>query len=152
MLTPKFSATQTEHHVILEIRAPYVRSSNLETLILGNNFRFHCKPYFLSLYFSSDLQEEEGEGNDQNCKSSGPQAVARYDVDTGVFHFSLPKRVPGTFFTDLDIIATLLHPTRETCAKLCRGMACIVLLVGIHGFNLYCRIRKLDRRVRYAAL
>ncbi|KNE72516.1 hypothetical protein AMAG_16559 [Allomyces macrogynus ATCC 38327] len=101
MLTPQFSVTQTDTDVTLRIRAPHVRATNVETLVAGPNFRFHCKPYFLSVYFNGDL-DDEAETEDR--------IQAKYDIDAGWFTITIPKKVPGTTFEDLDVLPQLLVP------------------------------------------
>ena len=66
MLTPSFEAEQNEKFVILKIRTPYIKVceffsatrlllsinffpqiGDVEVQIEGNEFKFHCHPYFL---------------------------------------------------------------------------------------------------------
>jgi protein SHQ1 len=102
MITPIFSLRQDDNTVTIELHCKYIKAVNVEMVIDQNSFYFHCKPYYLryktalcSLHFNASLTEDGTE------KSS-------YNVDTGVITLQIPKLVPGEFFTDLDLLTTLM--------------------------------------------
>ncbi|EDQ86608.1 uncharacterized protein MONBRDRAFT_38299 [Monosiga brevicollis MX1] len=101
MLTPEFELQQDDGHVLLTIRAPYVKANDVDWLIDGNVFRFHIKPYFLRLCFQ------------QSLANSGLEQVA-YDINTGHFTFKLPKETPGEHFEGLDLHNLLLRSTQAS--------------------------------------
>ncbi|ORZ36359.1 SHQ1 protein-domain-containing protein [Catenaria anguillulae PL171] len=116
MLTPLFSVTQTADHLVLRIKCPHVRATHLETRIDGPNFRFHCKPYFLSLAFSHDLapdDADEAEGSAGAPTGAAPRHHANYDIASGFFELTLAKLEPGTHFQDLDILPSLLSGPKQ---------------------------------------
>ncbi|KAJ3192911.1 Hsp90 cochaperone shq1 [Entophlyctis luteolus] len=100
MLTPDFTVSQTPECVILCIRAPYVKASEVQFFVDACDFRLHIAPYFLRLTFPHPLVENG-------------QESASYDVGKGMINVSLPKLVPGTFFEGLDMLSTLLAPQRR---------------------------------------
>ncbi|KAI9182837.1 hypothetical protein H9P43_003747 [Blastocladiella emersonii ATCC 22665] len=117
MLTPHFSVSQDDEKLTLLIKCPHVRASSVETLVSGTNFRFHCKPYFLSLHFDHELQPDHDEEHPDHGVGLGasphPRPSATYDPASGFFTFLLPKRAPGTHFADLDLVASLLSSRRS---------------------------------------
>src|SRR3989338_8662651 len=97
-ITPLFRLTQDDAHVVVEIRAPYMRPSSMEFDVDGCEFRFYAKPqYFLRLTFESGVEELGDE-------------CAKYDVETGVLTVRLRKAVAGRPFQDLDMLSKLLAP------------------------------------------
>ncbi|KAI8616665.1 SHQ1 protein-domain-containing protein [Chytriomyces sp. MP71] len=102
MLTPQFTASQTDAAVVLVIKTPYVKATDVEFVIDKCEFRLHIHPYFLRLTFPCEVVE--------NGKES-----AKYDVGKGEITVSLPKAVPGEHFPDLDLLTKLLMP-RATAA------------------------------------
>ncbi|KAJ3124311.1 Hsp90 cochaperone shq1 [Physocladia obscura] len=103
MLTPHFSTTQTDDAVILTIKTPYVKGSDVEFFVDDCEFKLHIHPYFLRLTFPHAIIENGHE-------------TARYDVSRGEITVSLPKKEPGLFFEDLDLLAKLLVTGRGSTA------------------------------------
>ena len=98
MLTPAFELSQDEKFVYIYIRTPYIKVGDVEYFIEEHLFKFYVKPYFLRLNFPGKIVENGDES-------------ASYDVDKGLFTIRLPKLVPGTHFSDLDLITKLLAPS-----------------------------------------
>jgi len=70
MITPYFKVEQEENFLFVHLKLKYVKISEVDFYLEGNNFKFHLKPYFLNLNFSDNIKETE------NCNS-------KYDIDTG---------------------------------------------------------------------
>jgi protein SHQ1 len=95
MITPSFECEQNDVFVIVRVKVPHVKLSAIEYTITDKVFHFYVKPYFLRLTFECELAEN---GTD-SCK---------YDIDSGVMIFNLPKRNHGEYFPDLNMITKLL--------------------------------------------
>ncbi|KAF2071149.1 hypothetical protein CYY_007524 [Polysphondylium violaceum] len=96
MIVPRFTVDQNEEFIIVVARTPYIRASEADFYLLGNQFKFYCKPYFLRLTFSHNIIENGKE-------------KASYNVNTLEFTFYLPKENVGEQFNDLDLITKLLE-------------------------------------------
>ena len=55
MITPNFSLSQTNSHLVIKIILKYVRISEADFFIEDKEFRFNLSPYLLCLTFSHDL-------------------------------------------------------------------------------------------------
>lgn len=58
-VTPQFTLSQTESHVIAVVRLPYIRVTNLEYLIHGYDFSLYCHPYLLKLTFPGEVVDDD---------------------------------------------------------------------------------------------
>lgn len=58
-VTPKFTISQTESHVVITARVPYVRVSDAEIDIDGHHVSIYCKPYLLKLNFPGELVDDD---------------------------------------------------------------------------------------------
>ncbi|OWA54022.1 Protein SHQ1-like protein [Hypsibius exemplaris] len=96
MLTPRFTLSQDEQFVTVTIRVPFAKVSEAEVEVLDNELHFYSKPYHLRLYFTGDVVEE-GLQTDYHCSEAS-------------FDIKVRKKVPGTRFTDLEMITKLLTP------------------------------------------
>ena len=108
MITPKFECTQTNDFVIVTILIPHVKMTEMEYSIDNNSeddeayihtksvFRFYVKPYFLRLHFAQLLNED------------GTQDFSKYDAENEKLFVHLPKKNPGEFFENLNMITWLL--------------------------------------------
>jgi hypothetical protein len=104
MLIPRFSLTQTETHLSITIRCPYVKfsSSNDDNndievdLPTSDEFYFSCKPYYLHLYLP-------GRVIDKGLPDY------KYDIDTSSFCFTYEKETANECFQDLDMMTKLLN-------------------------------------------
>lgn len=96
MITPPFECEQNENQVIVHIRVPNVKMSQMEYSIVDNVFRFYVRPYFLRLTFSHPLAEDDASSHMQ------------YDIDSDTVHVYLTKREPGAFFENLGMLTLLL--------------------------------------------
>jgi protein SHQ1 len=83
MLTPLFDLQQDDFFVILVIRVPYMKASELDYYIMGNEFKFFARPYYLRLTFPHPLAEDGSE-------------KASYDIQKGELTIHLPKLHKGT--------------------------------------------------------
>ncbi|XP_032687527.1 protein SHQ1 homolog isoform X2 [Odontomachus brunneus] len=100
MLTPRFEITQTDTEVVMIIHAPYTNIKDTEVYVDGTDFRFYSTPYFLRLKLPGEIEE--------NDSSSGS-----YDCDKGCYTLRLSKVNKGEYFENLDMLTTLLAPTKE---------------------------------------
>jgi hypothetical protein len=96
--TPRFTVTQNEEYVLIEIAVPYVRVSEAEFVVEGSAFSFYCQPYLLKLSLPGPCVDDE-------------RAKATYDVekDHGTVTCHLPKRHRGAHFENLDLISVLMR-------------------------------------------
>lgn len=101
MLTPVFELSQDDDFVVVIIKTPYVKISDVDFCINGTEFKFYVKPYFLRLNLAGELTEDGRES-------------ATYDVDKGTFSVKLPKLNSGEFFEGLDLLTTLLAPKKKS--------------------------------------
>jgi len=101
MIVPRFTVDQNEEFIIVVARTPYIKASEADFYLLGNQFKFYCKPYFLRLTFSHNIIENGKE-------------KASYNVNTLEFTFYLPKENIGEQFNDLDLITKLLEKKSST--------------------------------------
>ncbi|KAK8805714.1 hypothetical protein WA158_002370 [Blastocystis sp. Blastoise] len=105
-LTPKFSISQDDEYVILEIHVPWVKVSNMEFVIDGQDFSFWCQPYLLKLHFPFSCVDDE-------------RAKAAYDLENenGTMIVHVPKENKEQYFPDLDLFSRLLPPTKINRVK-----------------------------------
>jgi|JI9StandDraft_1071089.scaffolds.fasta_scaffold594838_2 protein SHQ1 len=59
MIVPEFKLKQSDSHVLVYIRVPYIKVSACEFYIETSTFKFYLKPYLLSLTFEQPLREVE---------------------------------------------------------------------------------------------
>ncbi|CAD6208199.1 GSCOCG00010451001-RA-CDS [Cotesia congregata] len=100
MLTPRFELTQDDKELTINIYAPYANIKDTEVYVEKTDFRFFSSPYYLRLKLPGEIVE--------NDKSFGS-----YDCDTGKFLFRFSKVTPGEHFDNLDMITTLLAPSKK---------------------------------------
>jgi protein SHQ1 len=102
-ITPRFTISQNDEYVLIEINVPHIRVSTAELIADNYDFTFFCNPYLLKLTFPYEF-----EGEDERCK-------ATYDVNknNGTMTAHLPKRVQGQNFPDLDLTTRLLHMRKD---------------------------------------
>lgn len=58
-VTPRFSISQTDAEVVVEVHVPHVRVSGMDFEVDGREFSFWCKPYLLKLTFPGELLDSE---------------------------------------------------------------------------------------------
>jgi len=104
MLTPQFELNQFDDYLLITIKAPYIKTNDVELYIENNEFKFYVKPYFLRLYFPGEVIEDGRE-------------KAEYDVSTGIFKIHVPKKTCGEFFPNLDMLTTLLETKKKHIVK-----------------------------------
>ncbi len=99
---PRFSLSQDEVFVYIDINVPYVRVSEMEFVVDGLDFTFYCKPYLLKLHFPHEVIDDD-------------RAKGVYDVEKnhGTITVHLPKKEKGQVFEDLDMITKLMQPRRN---------------------------------------
>ncbi|KAJ3287755.1 Hsp90 cochaperone shq1 [Rhizoclosmatium sp. JEL0117] len=120
MLTPQFTASQTDDAVLLTIKTPYVKATDIEFFIQGPEFKLHINPYFLRLTFPHELIENGKE-------------TAKYDVGKGEIYLSLPKKEPGLHFEDLDLLSKLMMPKAHVAAGIVGGGSGVNKAAGLKG-------------------
>ncbi|XP_015730598.1 protein SHQ1 homolog isoform X2 [Coturnix japonica] len=104
MITPDFELSQDLDFLIITIRVPYAKVSELDLFFEGEDFKFYAKPYFLRLTLPGRVVENGRE-------------KASYDTDKGTFTIQLPKESPGQYFEGLDMLTSLLAPKKSRTAK-----------------------------------
>ncbi|KAK5809819.1 SHQ1 protein-domain-containing protein [Linnemannia elongata] len=95
MITPKFTVSQDNDTVTIVIKAPHIKTQNVDFEVDGAVFKFNLKPYFLRLTFPGNVVDDE-------------RAKATYNVGEGELTVILPKETPGEDFPDLDMLTKLL--------------------------------------------
>lgn len=103
MLTPSFDTEQNDDFVIITIRCPYIKISDVEFFIAGTEFKFHCNPYFLRLNLPGEVVEDD-------------RANASYDVNTGNIIVHLPKKNSKEHFEGLGLLTKLLSGKTANCS------------------------------------
>lgn len=109
MITPKFTCSQDESSVIVELYVPSVRAADVEVHVEETLFSVHINPYFLRLNFPHPILEDD-------------DSSASYDPSSGTLTVRLTKETKGTHFPDLDLLAKLLAP-RSAAALADQGRA-----------------------------
>eukprot|EP01103_Thecamoeba_quadrilineata_P014177 TRINITY_DN4152_c0_g1_i1.p1 TRINITY_DN4152_c0_g1~~TRINITY_DN4152_c0_g1_i1.p1 ORF type:complete len:451 (-),score=89.57 TRINITY_DN4152_c0_g1_i1:118-1470(-) len=99
MITPQFEVSQNDEYIIVIIRAPYIKASSVDWVVLEKCFKFYAKPYFLRLVFSHELE--------------GGKEKADYDAGKGLMTMHIAKKIPGQEFENLDMITLLLAKTKN---------------------------------------
>ncbi|QRW00275.1 box H/ACA snoRNP assembly protein SHQ1 [Ceratobasidium sp. AG-Ba] len=97
MITPKFTCSQDDVSVIVEMYVPSVRAADVEIHVEDTLFSVHINPYFLRLNFPYPVLEDD-------------DSAASYDPASGTLTVRLTKETKGTHFPDLDLLAKLLAP------------------------------------------
>ncbi|CAI2177446.1 9370_t:CDS:2 [Funneliformis geosporum] len=97
MITPVFTITQDPNLVIIVIKTPYIKVSDIELYCEGSDFTFYAKPYYLRLHFPGNLVDDD-------------RVNASYDIAAGEMNLKIPKETPGMEFPDLDLLTKLLAP------------------------------------------
>uniref|UniRef100_A0A158P8E2 Protein SHQ1 homolog n=1 Tax=Angiostrongylus cantonensis TaxID=6313 RepID=A0A158P8E2_ANGCA len=104
MITPSFNIVQNEKFLIVTIRAPYAKISDVEIEYGDDIFMFSAPPYYLRVHLPREVEDD----------SSG---TAEYDSALGEFTVHVPKRHVGENFPRLDMITELLNPQKKLTAK-----------------------------------
>jgi len=99
MITPKFSLSQDDCYLFIEIYAPHIKKDEAEIDIEEDQIYFYCKPYFLRLHLPGNIVE------DDRSKSS-------YNADSGWLSLRLAKEKNGEHFENLHMLTKLLTPKR----------------------------------------
>ncbi|KAK3811997.1 MAG: SHQ1 protein-domain-containing protein, partial [Benniella sp.] len=107
MITPAFTVDQDNGFVTIVIKAPHIRTQNVDIEVNGSVFKFNLKPYFLRLTFPGNIVEDE-------------RSKASYDVGAGELTVVLAKETPGEHFADLDMLTKLLVRTSDSPEKQAR--------------------------------
>jgi protein SHQ1 len=101
MITPLFKVDQDEKYLNIKIKVKYVKFSEVDFFIEGNNFRFYLKPYYLNLYFSDNLKAESENNN------------SKYDIDKELIDCRIEKEIEGCQFKNLELISTMLNENKS---------------------------------------
>ncbi|KAF9172069.1 hypothetical protein BGX21_008302 [Mortierella sp. AD011] len=104
MITPTFTVSQEEDSVTVVIKAPHIKTQNVDFEVDGAVFKFNVKPYFLRLTFPGNVVDDE-------------RATATYNVGAGELTVVLPKETPGEHFPDLDMLTKLLVRKSDLAEK-----------------------------------
>ncbi|TPX54199.1 hypothetical protein SeMB42_g00413 [Synchytrium endobioticum] len=82
------------------LQCPYIRAQDVELFVEDEVFKFSVRPYFLRLTFPHPVIDDGRES-------------ASYDIGTGELIIRLPKKTPGQFFEDLDLLTSLLTNNKK---------------------------------------
>ena len=104
MLTPSFECKQDEEFIYLCIDCPYIKASEVQIDISGNEFRLYINPYFLKLNFPGGLIEDGRESS-------------TYDIASGKLLLKIPKE-ERIQFKDLDLLTKLLDIKKPSSAPI----------------------------------
>uniref|UniRef100_A0A0N5AA30 Protein SHQ1 homolog n=1 Tax=Syphacia muris TaxID=451379 RepID=A0A0N5AA30_9BILA len=105
MLTPVFKISQNDQMLFLTVRAPYANIKDTEVDYSGHTVLFYSEPYFLRIYLPKEVCAAED------------VASTEYNADSGEFVVKMPKKNPGEFFPNLDMLTELLKPTNAPTAE-----------------------------------
>ncbi|KDN49456.1 hypothetical protein RSAG8_02158, partial [Rhizoctonia solani AG-8 WAC10335] len=97
MITPKFSCSQDDTSVLVQLYVPAVRAADVEVHVEDTLFSVHINPYFLRLNFPHPVLEDD-------------ESSASYDPSSGTLTVKLTKETQGIHFPDLDLLTKLLAP------------------------------------------
>ncbi|CAG8586768.1 14654_t:CDS:10, partial [Cetraspora pellucida] len=98
MITPVFNVAQDQTSVTINIRAPFIKTSNCIAMVL--TLPFTQNPIIYGrLHFPGNLVEDE-------------RVKASYDIASGEILMQIPKETPGEDFPDLDLLTKLLAPRK----------------------------------------
>ncbi|EUC67149.1 box H/ACA snoRNP assembly protein SHQ1, putative [Rhizoctonia solani AG-3 Rhs1AP] len=97
MITPKFSCSQDDNSVVVQLYVPAVRAADVEIHVEDTLFSAHINPYFLRLNFPHPVLEDD-------------ESSASYDPSSGTLTVKLTKETKGIHFPDLDLLSKLLAP------------------------------------------
>lgn len=108
MLTPRFSCSQTEESVILEISVSHIRfdAPGVQIIVEENLFIFSLSPYYLRLRFDKPLIDDEDH-----------PAKATYESKDEKIVIVIPKLKKGDVFEDLDLPKKLMARVGEDVEK-----------------------------------
>ncbi|CDO95520.1 unnamed protein product [Kluyveromyces dobzhanskii CBS 2104] len=103
MITPRFTITQDEEYIYVQIKVSSVRfsTSGIELVIDGCMFIFHLSPYYLRLRLSDELVEDEELNK------------VEYDSKQESINCKILKAVKGKEFQDLDLPSKMLAAKNE---------------------------------------
>ncbi|KRZ67809.1 Protein SHQ1 -like protein [Trichinella papuae] len=100
--------------VVIHIRALLAKTSEIEVHVSNEEFLFYASPYFLRLYFTSQLEETD-------CPP------VEYDPTNATFTIKVNKKNPGEFFPDLEMVTRLITPREAEGIK--------PFIVNLKGFD-----------------
>ncbi|GKY97370.1 hypothetical protein MPSEU_000695400 [Mayamaea pseudoterrestris] len=126
-ITPQFTLSQTDSHIILDISVPHVRV-NLDSMHLAlseANHRLHwaCPPYLLILNFERALAEtaaEQAEAESEAAAMAAAAATFHPMIQNGTLRLMLAKAQPNLTWTDLDLLGKLMpikQDARQTTSQ-----------------------------------
>ncbi|PVU95313.1 hypothetical protein BB561_001884 [Smittium simulii] len=95
MITPRFTVTQDDESLFINIHISHFRTQSVEIDVTGNEFKFFASPYYLRLKFPGEVEEDE-------------TSEAKLDAAEGLLAVKLSKINKGEFFPDLDLTSVLL--------------------------------------------
>ncbi|KAJ5074217.1 hypothetical protein M0811_00846 [Anaeramoeba ignava] len=101
MIIPKFNVEQEDNFIIINIKIPYSKFDDIDYYILGKEFKFYSKPYFLRLTFPHELDDE----NERDVKFN-------YNIEQNEISFKIPKKIKGEFFENLEMLTSILTPSK----------------------------------------
>ncbi|KAK3790481.1 hypothetical protein RRG08_015950 [Elysia crispata] len=113
MLTPRFSLSQDEKFIFINIHAPFIKITEADCYATDDEFYFHAQPYYLRLHLPGEVVDDEHSASH-----------SQYDTDKGQLTVRLLKKVCGQWFEGLDLLTKLLTPKKVDPSK-CTGVEVI---------------------------
>ena len=87
MLTPSFALSQDAEFVRVVVRVPHVKTEDMEFYIVGNEFKFYCRPYYLRLTFDQNARPRRADRGAATytirCVVEDGRETATYDWSSG---------------------------------------------------------------------
>ncbi|CAK5091127.1 unnamed protein product [Meloidogyne enterolobii] len=101
MLTPSFQLEQNDIFLFVKIKAPYCKIVDAEVIYGDREFVFNASPYFLRLFLTGDVVDDE-------------TGTVEYNSENGEFTICIPKKSKGEFFPRLEMLSELIKPQQQT--------------------------------------
>uniref|UniRef100_A0A915LSA7 Protein SHQ1 homolog n=1 Tax=Meloidogyne javanica TaxID=6303 RepID=A0A915LSA7_MELJA len=100
MLTPCFQLDQNDIFLFVKIKAPYCKIVDAEIIYGEREFVFNATPYFLRLFLTGDVVDDE-------------TGTVEYNSEKEEFTICIPKKSKGEFFPRLEMLSELIKPQQQ---------------------------------------
>ncbi|CAK5099063.1 unnamed protein product [Meloidogyne enterolobii] len=100
MLTPFFQLEQNDIFLFVKVLAPYCKIVDAEVIYGDREFVFNASPYFLRLFLTGDVVDDE-------------TGTVEYNSEKGEFTICMPKKSKGEFFPRLEMLSELIKPQQQ---------------------------------------
>nr|CAD2137280.1 unnamed protein product [Meloidogyne enterolobii] len=100
MLTPFFQLEQNDIFLFVKVLAPYCKIVDAEIIYGEREFVFNATPYFLRLFLTGDVVDDE-------------TGTVEYNSEKEEFTICIPKKSKGEFFPRLEMLSELIKPQQQ---------------------------------------